>query len=150
MSRFKRFMLRIIILSLGIFVLGCSSVSNAINPYYKTPPKEAYAGKRSDHSLTGGGREEKALSAISSEIASRAGATSSSPYKPVVTPAVIRLMWVPDRLNRNGDLIPAHYYYIRILNDRFVLEDAFEINAMLNSTTKSADSGGYPFIYKSK
>ncbi|MCS6893997.1 MAG: hypothetical protein NZO16_05485, partial [Deltaproteobacteria bacterium] len=73
-----------------------------------------------------------------------------APYKPVVRPAVIRLMWVPDRLNRHGDLIPAHYYYLKILNDSFVLEDAFEVNAMLNATTKGPGSGGIPFIYKTK
>ncbi|MCS6893078.1 MAG: hypothetical protein NZO16_00680 [Deltaproteobacteria bacterium] len=133
-------------------LFGCSTVSNAINPYYKSPPAEAYKGVKNDHALTGGGqsREEAALRAIKSSSAQSGLSTSPAPYKPVIQPAVVRLVWIPDRLNRNGDLIPAHYYYLRILNDRFAIEDAFEVNAMLDSTTKSYGSGGIPFIYKSK
>lgn len=148
----NRFMKGIFLSLLVVFLAGCSTVSNAINPYYKTPPKEAYAGSRNDHALTGGGsnREQKALTAIMNEPGHSYGANSAAPYKPVIKPAVVRLMWVPDRLNRNGDLIPAHYYYLRILNDRFAIEDAFEVNAALNATTRSVGGGGIPFIYKSR
>lgn len=146
-KRFKAMRLAVFLIVVFGFT-GCTKISNAINPYYKTPPKEAYYGVKNDHALTGGGdsKETAALSAIKTEAGAYRGAASPKPYKPVVQPAIIRLMWVPDRLNRNGDLIPAHYYYVKILNDRFVIEDAFEVQAELNATTSK--SGSIPFVYK--
>jgi hypothetical protein len=35
---------------------------------------------------------------------------------------------------------------VKILNDRFVIEDAFEVQAELNATTSK--SGSIPFVYK--
>jgi hypothetical protein len=55
------------------------------------------------------------------------------PAYPVVKPAEVRLMWVPDHLNRVGDLVPAHYYYLRVTNDQFEVQDAFDYDMQLNN-----------------
>jgi hypothetical protein len=53
-------------------------------------------------------------------------------------------MWVPDHLNRHGDLVAAHYYYLRVMNDRWAVQDAFELEAQINNNSgiDYAPSGG--------
>jgi hypothetical protein len=56
-------------------------------------------------------------------------------------PAVVRMMWIPDHLNSHGDLVPAHYYYLRVLRDRPAVTDAFELEAQLNTGAVSSGTG---------
>ena len=44
-------------------------------------------------------------------------------------------MWVPDHLDRFGNLVAAHFYYLRVRNDGFNVQDAFEIEDDLNNPT---------------
>jgi hypothetical protein len=60
-------------------------------------------------------------------------ALSPQPAYPVVRPAEVRLMWIPDHLNKVGDLVPAHYYYLRVTNDQFEVQDAFDYDNQLNN-----------------
>jgi hypothetical protein len=51
-------------------------------------------------------------------------------------------MWIPDHLNKSGDLVPAHYYYLKVKGDQWALTDAFELENQLG-TTNSASSVPY-------
>ena len=73
-------------------------------------------------------------------------AHTPEPAMPVIKPAVVRLMWIPDHLNRNGDLVPAHYYYLKVLSDSFAVSDAFELEEQLNGP-RGSNSGNIPFVY---
>jgi hypothetical protein len=110
---------------------GCSNFGNALNPFYETPPPEAFLGDKNDHALSGDkSRAETARGALE-QMASYQRANAPQPANPVMQPAVVRLMWVPDHLNRHGDLVPAHYYYLKVLSDRWAVQDAFELEAQL-------------------
>lgn len=126
---------------------GCGAVSNVFNPFYEPPSDIAYTGDRNDHALSG--KEEnvdKARGALEA-MASYQRAHAPQPVHPVLQPAVIRLMWIPDHLNRNGDLVPAHYYYLKVLQDRFAVTDAFELESQLNGPKGSAfESSSIPFV----
>ena len=136
---------------IGIFAVlslsSCSSLSNVFNPFYEPPSELAYQGERNDKALSG--KEEKidtARQALES-MASYQRQHAPEPVKPVVQPAVYRLMWVPDHLNRNGDLVPAHYYYLKVLSDRPAVTDAFELESQLNGPGASAsDVSNVPFV----
>jgi hypothetical protein len=58
-------------------------------------------------------------------------------------------MWIPDHLNKAGDLVPAHYYYLRVLDSTPAVTDAFEIDEILNSGTPGA-GGATPWVVKEK
>ena len=139
-------MKKVLLVSVIAVLSGCNTVSKAINPFYESPPPEAYLGSKNDHALNGEKqKEEKARDALT-EMGSFRPAHEPAPYNPVLQPAVVRLMWVPDRLNRNGDLIPAHYYYLKVLQDRWALQDAFEINHQLQG--KTPKTSNVPFTYQ--
>jgi hypothetical protein len=122
---------------------GCATAGNLLNPFHEAPPPEAYLGQRNDHALNEGStKTENARSALEA-MASYRRAHAPAPYDPVVQPAVIRLMWVPDHLNRNGDLVPAHYYYLKVLNDRWAVQDAFELEKQLGPSKRSSN---IPFV----
>lgn len=72
-------------------------------------------------------------------------AQAPQPTYPVVQPAEVRLMWVPDHLNKAGDLVPAHYYYLKVLNDRWAVQDAFDLEQQLNQG--SGGGGAVPWVY---
>ena len=73
-------------------------------------------------------------------------AQEPSPNDPVMQPAVVRLMWVPDHLNVHGDLIPSHYYYLKVLGDRWAVNDAFELESQLSP--RGSGSSALPFTTK--
>jgi hypothetical protein len=145
--------LRTSLLSIGIAALlsGCTSTSNLLNPFYESPTPEAQMGERSDRALNESeGKAEKARAALEA-MSEYNAAQTPRPYDPVMQPAVVRLMWVPDRVNKHGDLIPAHYYYLKVLSDRWAVSDAFELEAQLNKGGSGASGGAasnVPFTTK--
>ena len=42
-------------------------------------------------------------------------------------------MWIPDHLNGHGDLVPAHYYFLRVLPERWAVTDAYEVEQILSN-----------------
>ena len=132
-----------------IFSTGCNAISNTLNPFYEEPTPNALLGDRSDAAINGdvsqGQNARQALDALSTYQR----AQLPSPNKPVIYPAIVRLVWVPDRLNKFGDLVPAHYYYLKVIQDRPAVTDAFEIEAQLNGPRGSnSSSSGMPYVYK--
>lgn len=142
----KNILFKTILMTVIFGLFSCSSLSNAINPFYEKPSKVAVRGEANDHALnnsaSGGQTARKALEAMSSYRRSQ----HPKPNHPVIQPAVVRLTWIPDHLNSYGDLVPAHYYYLRVLRDRFAVQDAFELEGQLGS--KKA-SGAIPYVYGS-
>lgn len=143
MINYARPLTRIVPALLSMTILGCSSASRVMNPFYEEPVPEAHLGEDNDKALNDSGSKEdtarKALEAMTQYRSSQA----PQPVNPVMQPAVVRLMWVPDHLNRNGDLVPAHYYYLKVLGDRWAVQDAFELEQQLNGGKKAAS--GVPF-----
>jgi hypothetical protein len=95
-------------------------------------------GEKNDHALLeGGAKVEKARQALE-HMASYRRAQLPQPVNPVIQPAVVRLMWIPDHVNKHGDLVPGHYYYLKVLKDRWAVTDAFELENQLGTTKDSA------------
>lgn len=128
---------------LGLMLSGCYSgagrVADQLNVYADEAP---ILGERNTNAISdsGAGRKAEEARHALEVLGSYRRAHAPQPYYPVVRPAEVRLMWVPDHLNRVGDLVPAHYYYLRVLNDGFEVQDAFDIERQLNDTT--GQSGG--------
>ncbi len=123
---------------------SCTPMSKIVNPFYEPPSELAMQGQANDHALNGEVQKQTAARMALEQMASYQRAHSPSPDKPVVQPAVVRLMWVPDHLNKNGDLVPAHYYYLKVLKDRWAVSDAFELEGQLGKTTGGA--GNIPYV----
>ena len=149
-------MLRIFqkIKGLGLVVLstmlltGCSAINNVLNPFYEPTKPNALLGERTDAALNGDVTQSSNARQALEALSTYQRAQLPSPNKPVMMPAIVRLVWVPDRLNKFGDLVPAHYYYLKVLPDRPAVTDAFEIEAQLNGPGgKSASSSGLPYVY---
>ncbi len=136
---------RFILAALVLGLTGCSSVSQIFNPFYETPSEVAYFGEKNDAALNneaGSGKAGKAREALEA-MASYQRALSPQPNNPVMNPAVVRLMWIPDHLNSHGDLVPAHYYYLKVKKDSWAVTDAFELESQLGASTGNASSIGY-------
>jgi hypothetical protein len=56
-------------------------------------------------------------------------------------------MWVPDHLNKAGDLVPAHYYYLKVRDDYWAVQDAFEMERQLHEEDGSGSSAT-PWVYR--
>lgn len=123
---------------------GCTSVSNTLNPFYETPKPVALLGEPNDHALDEGNKKAEHARAALEAMASYQRAHDPQPNNPVVQPAVVRLMWIPDHLNKNGDLVPSHYYYLKVLKDRWAVSDAFELESQLS--TGGAGDNNIPFV----
>ncbi len=128
----------------AIILSGCSSMSRILNPFYETPSEVAYFGEKNDAALNegSGGKGDKARAALEA-MATYQRAMPAQPNNPVMQPSVVRLMWVPDHLNSHGDLIPAHYYYLKVKRDSWALTDAFELESQLSSGSGNASAVGY-------
>jgi hypothetical protein len=135
-------------ISICLTLSSCNRVSSAFNPFYDSPPNEAYLGERSDRPLSGGAQKIDSARSALQAMGSYKAAQAPEPVNPVIQPAVVRLMWVPDHLNSTGDLIPAHYYYLRVLKDRWAVTDAFELESQLG--TGNRDSSNVPYILQSE
>ena len=148
---FKDKILSIITVTLTVLLAGCSSSAfEVLNPFAENP--EVELGKRDNKALLEQGTEsnqaEQARHALE-VMGNYRSAQAPEPYYPVLQPAEVRLMWVPDHLNKSGDLVPAHYYYLKILSDRWAVQDAFELEKQLGDESGSGDSAT-PWVYGNK
>jgi len=133
------------IASLAVMATGCSAVGRVLNPFYESPSPVAYFGEKNDAALMSEGAGGKGASARAAleAMGTYQRAHAPQPNNPVMQPAVVRLMWVPDHLNSHGDLVPAHYYYLKVKKEQWAVTDAFELEAQLGSTTGNASSIGF-------
>lgn len=122
---------------------ACSSVSSVMNPFYEEPTGNALLGEANDHALNGGGASQNGPRKALEQMASYQRASAPQPVNPVMQPSVARLMWIPDHLNKNGDLVPAHYYYLKVLDDRWAVTDAFELESQLTTATPGVSNLPY-------
>lgn len=132
-------------LTLVITSTGCSTMGRVLNPFYEPPSPVAYMGEKNDAALLNegsGGKGARARAALEA-MGTYQRAHAPQPNNPVMQPAVVRLMWVPDHLNSHGDLVPAHYYYLKVKKEQWAVTDAFELEAQLGSTTGNASAIGY-------
>lgn len=125
--------------------------ADKLNPFDNSSvPENAYGTRDLSPLLNQGGSvdsdSERARHALESFSTYRR-AHAPQPAAPVVMPAEVRLMWVPDHLNKAGDLVPAHYYYLKVMDDRWAVQDAFELEGQLNVDSGSAGSAT-PWRYK--
>ena len=136
----------IVFLCIGLFSFsGCSRLGNVLNPFQEELPPVAFAGQPNDHALREGGmKQEKARQALES-VARYPRAHAPQPQNPVIQPAVVRLMWVPDHLNTSGDLVPAHYYYLKVKSDDWAVQDAFELETQLKRSSGEPTSN-LPYV----
>ncbi len=145
----KRFFSKLkITAAIGCLALsGCSSVGNVLNPFAQTDEEIPKLGNRDDSALNESqDKGEKARAALEA-MATYQAALPPQPVNPVMRPAVVRLMWIPDHLNKNGDLVPAHYYYLKVKSDQWALQDAFELEQQLGP---KSDSSNVPYVYEGK
>jgi hypothetical protein len=137
-------------LGLGSFALllmastsGCSvtgPLADEVNPFAADGTNGQQYGERNTNALlggsgggAGGGAAERARHAL--EVAGSYDRTHApQPVYPVIRPAEVRLMWIPDHQTTDGNLVPAHYYYLKVLHDDWELRDAFEIEGQLHNT----------------
>ncbi len=133
----------ITLLSLSLLVSGCSTMGNILNPFYETPGPEAFKGQPNDHALNEERGKEQDARAQLDQMATYERAHAPKPVNPVVQPAVVRLMWIPDHLNTSGDLVPAHYYYLKVLDDRWKVTDVFDRESQLQT---GGASGAIPYV----
>ena len=124
-----------------LFASGCAGVSDSLNPF--TDSVDAELGQRNTSALGGGAQGKNAEQARHAleVMGTYQRASAPQPYYPVVRPADVRLMWIPDHVNRLGDLVPAHYYYLRVMRDDWEVKDAFEVERLLNSRGPTGYAG---------
>ena len=122
---------------------ACSSIGNFFNPFYDDPTPEAMLGERNDFALSGS--KQKAVQAREAleAMSTYRRAQAPMPADPVVQPAVMRLMWIPDHLTKSGDLVPQHFYYLFVLRDRPLVTDTFDMEQQLNAGAPAAS--GIPY-----
>lgn len=132
----------LVILGLLASLTGCGSIGNVFNPFYEPPTEVALLGDKNDRALQGegGGKAEAARAALEAS-ATYQRAMAPQPVNPVLQPAIVRLMWVPDHLNSHGDLVPAHFYYLKVLKDRWAVSDAFELQSQLGGESNASSMG---------
>lgn len=145
MKRNERILSILALALVGLSAQGCytsaSGIADQLNPY--ADPYEEL-GQRDTTAISGGGAGKKAIQARHAieVMGAYRRAQAPQPTYPVVQPAEVRLMWVPDHLNRFGDLVPAHYYYLRVLNDRWAVQDAYDIERQLEDGGRLNSGGG--------
>ena len=142
----KKKLEKLLLIAATLTMLGtcaCNQVSHAVNPFYEPPSPVALLGSPNDHALNGQfGKEDTARKALEA-WGTYEKTLTPKPYHPVIQPAVVRLMWVPDHLNKHNDMVPAHYYYLKVLHDRWGVRDAFELEKQLGPDTGAV---GIPYI----
>lgn len=152
-STLRHSKLAVVALGCCLVLTGChnNTISNALNPFYEPPPPVALLGEKNDRALAGGASNEDGARMALEAMGSYQRTLLPQPNNPVIKPAVVRLMWVPDHVNRNGDLVPAHYYYLKVKSDDWAVQDAFEMEAQLNGPNgKYGDSASnLPYVLES-
>lgn len=134
----------LLILSFSTLALtSCGTVGNALNPFQEAPPPEALLGTPNDHALRDNGNKDEKARASLEAVSQYPRAHQPQPVNPVVQPSVVRLMWVPDHLNKNGDLVPAHFYYLKVLEDRWAVTDVFEQQQQIGDASNAAPTIPY-------
>ena len=157
---------RVLTLGTGLLLSACSvagPIADEINPYGNGQSSASLGGERNTGAILGNGGGAKSAEAARHALevmGTYRKALPPQPNYPVVQPAEMRMMWVPDHLNAVGDLVPAHYYYLRVLPDRPAVTDAFEIESQLDLSTQGASpvggsnlgttggGGSTPWVYK--
>lgn len=131
----------------ALLLCSCGTMGRVLNPFYEPPTELAQMGERNDRALYNENDKGYSARAALEAMSSYQRANAPQPNNPVIQPAVVRLMWVPDHLNKNGDLVPAHYYYLKVLKDRWAVTDAFELEGQLGSTRSGSN---LPFVNNDK
>lgn len=134
----------LILFLISINLCGCGAMSKILNPFYEEPTELAIQGEANDHALNSSELKEDSARKALEQMSTYQRTHTPSPDKPVMQPAVVRLMWVPDHLNSHGDLVPAHYYYLKVLKERWAVSDAFELESQLKGGSKTSS---IPFVY---
>lgn len=153
----KKLLRNTITLAIALSSSGCmySKTWDRLSPFQDFGPPAEHVGDTTNKTLleevgsgsdVGGAQANNARAALQVMGTYRA-AQPAQPTYPVIQPAVVRLMWVPDHLNKHGDLVPAHYYYLRVLDDRPAVQDAFDLEQQLNATTEKGGGGATPWVY---
>ncbi len=124
---------------------ACSSIGSALNPFQEPPTEEALLGQPNDHALNSTKNKTQTAREALEVMASYERANYPQPAKPVMKPPVVRLMWIPDHLNRSGDLVPAHYYYLKVKDADWAVQDAFELEAQLHDG-KDPSTSNLPWV----
>lgn len=137
-----------ILLAVVVASSGCAAVGRTLNPFYGSPPPEAFQGERTDAALNSATQKEDSARAALEAMSTYRATVAPKPTYPVMQPAMVRLMWVPDHVNKHGDLVPAHYYYLKVLGERWAVQDAFELEGQLNAGTSK--SSALPYIVEGK
>jgi hypothetical protein len=146
MNRFEFLSFRKVVIGLlAVTCSSCTTASNLLNPFYESPTPEALLGERNDRAISGTGERAENARAALEAMATYRRTHHPQPVNPVMQPAVVRLMWIPDHLNKSGDLVPAHYYYLKVLNERWAVQDAFELESQLGP---KSDSSNVPYTTK--
>jgi len=153
----KRLPVTLLFGALSVLSVGCGAVNenmDILNPYGDMPGKEL--GKRDTNAILegdttqGNSQSDKARHALEVMGSYRRAQEPQEAY-PILQPAEVRLMWVPDHVNKHGDLIPAHYYYLRVLPERWggtgANLDAFTYEEQLKPGGTGA-GGATPWVYK--
>lgn len=165
-TKLKTKLCRAGILCFSLALSACSvagPIADELNPYGNGASSgNEFGGQRNTSAILGGGGGAKSAESARHALevmTSYRKALAPQPNYPVVQPAEMRLMWIPDHLNAVGDLVPAHYYYLRVLPDRPAVTDAFEIESQLDLSTQggavapgslgtSGVGGATPWVYK--
>lgn len=131
-------------MSIGLCSCGATT-SKSLNPFYEPPAPEALLGDANDHALNEtGNKAERARAALEAQ-STYDQAALPAPYRPVRRAPVVRLMWVPDHLNKHGDFVQAHYFYVNVKESEWNLRDAFEINETLEKSNGNGSTSNVPF-----
>ena len=138
--------IKIILVIFLLILSACSTVGKVVNPFYEEPSEVALGGQANDHALNPDNNKAAQAREVLEKVATYQAALPPQPVNPVMQPAIVRLMWIPDHLNSYGDLIPAHYYYLKVLDDRWNLQDAFEMESQLNRGT--SNTSNLPYVRK--
>ena len=133
---------KILIVFCCLLFSACTTASKAINPFYEKPSETALLGQVNDHALNPTKNKVGTARQSLQALGQYQQAHTPQPYNPVYKPAMIRLMWVPDHLNRHGDLVPAHYYYLKVKDGDWAVKDAFELEKQLGGKN---DTSNVPF-----
>ncbi|NMC63323.1 MAG: hypothetical protein GYA55_09170 [SAR324 cluster bacterium] len=145
---YKNNIRKIIVMILVIGTLSsCNTMAKVLNPFQETPGPEAYLGEKNDKALAEDTQKADKARAALEAMSSYQRTHAPQPYNPVIQPAVVRLMWIPDHLNKYGDLVPSHYYYLKVKSDEFAAQDAFELEGQLHKKGVGPDSS-IPFAYE--